>query len=38
MKLIALEGYRVDLCEYEGVWIATAKRDRDNQFHAAKRL
>ena len=36
MKLIELEGYRVGLGEFEGIWIATAKNDRDNQFHVAK--
>lgn len=35
---VALEqhGYRCDLGELDGIWIATAKRDHDGQFHSAK--
>lgn len=36
MKLVELQGYRIGLGEYEGIWIATAKRDHDGQFHVAK--
>ena len=36
MKLVEMEGYRVGLGEYEGTWIATAKRDSDGQFHVSK--
>lgn len=34
--VIELEGYRCGLGELDGVFYATAKRDKDGQFHSAK--
>lgn len=34
--LIEQHGYRVCVGDDAGLWIATAKRDRDNQLHTVK--
>ena len=34
--LIEQHGYRVCVGDDAGLWIATAKRDRDNQLHTIK--